>query len=356
MVRPISLRTEPDEIGGAIKKLRPAVYFFRCCAATLRAHVSRTSPEAAAHDLFGRDIVSEILLKAASNPATIATSAWAGALAATAIEDVVMQISSVSAAAALFQRGLRLDFSNYGYIKAPGRIVDGSDGGSWIAEGAPVTVRAQRITSGALLEPHKLMVIAAFSAEIIAQSNIEAVSREIVSEGLARKLDATVFDANAGDSSRPAGLRYGVAGSTPTAGGGVAALEGDLKQLMAALVTAGAGRDPVLVVNPVQALALTLLASPKFDMPVLRSSDVPVGTVIMIEASSLASAFGGAPEFEVAPYPLLTMEDTSPPADPMTGSPTKSMFQTDSLGLRVRLRCSWGLRAPQLAWLAGATW
>jgi hypothetical protein len=144
-------------------------------------------------------------------------------------------------------------------------------------------------------------------------------------------------------------LRYGVSGLTPTAGGGLAALAGDLKQLMTALVTAGAGRDSVLVMNPAQALTLSLVASPKFDMPVLQSSDVPATTVIMVEASSVASAFSGVPEFEVGPYPLLTMEDTSPPADPMTGQPTKSMFQSDSLGLRV-------MRAPHIAWLTAVTW
>jgi hypothetical protein len=103
--RPIPVRPVPEA--------RPSTYFYRCCAATLRAHVKRTSPEAAARDLFGDDVVSEILLKAASSPATTVTPAWAGALAATAIEDSVMQISSVSAAAALFQRGLKLDFGNY---------------------------------------------------------------------------------------------------------------------------------------------------------------------------------------------------------------------------------------------------
>jgi hypothetical protein len=128
-----------------------------------------------------------------------------------------MEISSVSAFAALVQKGLRLDFGQYAQIKAPGRIVDANDGGTWVAENAPITIRAQRITSGALLQPRKLILITAFSSEIIAQSNIEAVSRAIISEGLALKLDATAFDANPGDSSRPQGLLYGVAGLTPTA-------------------------------------------------------------------------------------------------------------------------------------------
>jgi hypothetical protein len=263
-----------------------------------------------------------------------------------------MEISSVSAFAALVQKGLRLDFGQYAQIKAPGRIVDANDGGTWVAENAPITIRAQRITSGALLQPRKLILI----TEIIAQSNIEAVSRAIISEGLALKLDATAFDANPGDSSRPQGLLYGVAGLTPTAGGGLNALVADLRQLMAALVAAGAGRGPTIVAHPEQALTLALLAGPRFDIPVLRSSAVPAGTVIMIEASSLATAWSNVPQFEVGAHPLLTFDDTSPPSDPMTGQPSKSMFQTDSIGLRARLTCSWGLRAPHISWLTGATW
>jgi hypothetical protein len=290
--------TRPPLVPEDVARVRASVYFYRAAHATLHAHVNGISPERAASELFGRDIVTEIVLKGANNPATIANPTWAGAIATTAIEDVVMQLASVSAFAALAQKGLKLDFGRYGQIKAPGRIVDGSDGGTWIAEGSPITVRAQRLTSGAQLEPRKLILICGFTAEVLAQSNIAEISRAIISEGLSLKLDATAFDANPGDASRPAGLRNGVAGLTPTAGGGLNALTGDLKQLMAALVAAGGGRDPAIVTHPTQALSLALLASPKFDIPVLRSSGIPAGTVIMVEASSLASAFSGMKRLE----------------------------------------------------------
>jgi hypothetical protein len=352
--RAYSLPSSGEET--TVKKMRPSDYFYRSAAAVLHARVKRSTPEQSARDLFGGDRVTEILLKAASNAATISDSTWAGALAVTAIEDTVMEISSVSAFAALAQKGLKLDFGKFAQIKAPGRIVDGADGGTWVAEDSPITVRAQRITSGATLSPKKLIIVTAFTAEVLAQSNLEAVSRAIISEGLARKLDATAFDANADDASRPAGLLNGITGLTPTTGGGLTALEGDLKQLMNALVSAGGGRDPTIVCAPGQALTLKLMAGPKFDLPILASSDVAAGTVIMIEASALASAFDGVPAFEIGQFPLLTFDDSSPPSDPLTGAPTRSTFQTDSIGLRVRLRCCWGLRAPQLAWLAGATW
>jgi hypothetical protein len=352
MNKPIGPPLVPEDV----RHPRASTYFYRAAAATLHAHAKNCSPERACRELFERDAVTPILLRAASSPATTSNSTWAGALAATAIEDVLMEISSMSAFAALAQKGLKLDFGAYAQIKAPGRIVDANDGGTWVAEGAPVTVRAQRITAGALLQPRKLILITAFSSEILAQSNLDAVSRAIISEGLSLKLDATAFDANPGDSSRPPGLLYGHAGLTPTPGGGLTALQGDLKQLMGALVTAGAGRDPTIITRPEQALSLKLTAGPQFDIPILPSSALPVGTVIMIEGSSLASAWDKLPQFEVGAHPLLTLDDTSPPADPMTGQLSKSMFQTDSLGLRVRLICSWGLRAPHISWLTAATW
>jgi len=38
-------------------------------------------------------------------------------------------------------------------------------------------------------------------------------------------------------------------------------------------------------------------------------------------------------------------------------APTRSLFQTDSAGLRVIAPASWGLRAPgAVAWMSGVTW
>jgi hypothetical protein len=142
---------------------------------------------------------------------------------------------------------------------------------------------------------------------------------------------------------------------TPTAGGGINALTGDLKALTGALVTAGAGAAPVLVTNPTQALTLKLLAGPKFDVPVLQSSSIAAGTVIMVEPTSFASAFDATPEFAVAPAAALHMEDTNP-VDVIAGSPTRSMFQVDSTALRMTLRAAFGMRAPHVAVVTGTTW
>jgi len=158
----------------------------------------------------------------------------------------------------------------------------------------------------------------------------------------------------------------GVIGLTPTAGGGAAALNGDIKNLITALVAANAGRDPVIVTNPIQATTLSLMAGPKFTLPVLASNAIAAGTVIMIEASSFVSAFDPTPEFTAGDQMTIHMEDTSP-ADIVSGGgaaavPVKSMLQIDSIGLRMILRAAWGLRGPKVAtkanvaYLTGATW
>jgi hypothetical protein len=343
-----------------LKRARPCVYLYRAGAAHVRSHITRSSPERAAKELFGNDTVTDIVLRAASTAATTGTPTWAGALAATAIDDSIMAISSLSAAAGLIARGMRVEFGGYASIKIPGRILDATDAGIWTAEGMPTVVRKQRITAGPTLAPRKLIVVTSFSREMAEHSAIEAVSRALISEATALALDAALFSTAADDGARPAGILNGISGLTATAGGGQNALNGDIKQLTAALVTAGAGRDPVLVTNPVQAMTLKLLGGPRFDVPVLASSAVAAGTVIMVEPSSFVSAFGAAPEFETSTTTTLHYEDTSPQditgGTPSPAVPVKNLFQTDAIALKMRLRASWGMRAAHIAYLTGATW
>jgi hypothetical protein len=132
-------------------------------------------------------------------------------------------------------------------------------------------------------------------------------------------------------------------------------MEGDLRALTAALVAVGAGRSPVLVVNPVQNTSLTLIAGPRFTIPIWPSNGIAVGTVIMVEPTSFASAFAPTPQFEISSQALVQFQDT-PTSDPMAGTPTKSLWQADSIAWRTKLRAAWGMRAPHCAYLTGATW
>ncbi|HMF28128.1 MAG TPA: hypothetical protein VKE42_05110, partial [Candidatus Cybelea sp.] len=256
-------------------------------------------------------------------------------------------------------RGMRVAFAGHAAIKLPGRLLDSSDAGSWVTEGQPARVRAQRITAGPQLQPRKLIVLTSYSREMTESSNIEAVSRALISEATALALDAAMFSSNAANGA-PAGILNGISAQTPTTGGGLAALNGDMKLLMAALVAAGAGANPVLITSPIQAMTLKILAGPRFDLAVLPSSSVAAGTVIMVETTSFVSAFSPVPEFEASSHVALHFEDTSPTditgGTPSPAVPVRSAFQSDILALKMRLSASWAMRAPHVAYLTGATW
>jgi hypothetical protein len=110
----------------------------------------------------------------------------------------------------------------------------------------------------------------------------------------------------------------------------------------------------------VQATSLKLMAGAKFDFTVLPTNAIAVGTVIAIEAGSFVSGFSAVPEFDVSKETAIHQEDTTPADIVSSGGaaavPVKSLFQVDSIALRMILRCSWGMRAPHVSFLTGATW
>jgi hypothetical protein len=353
MVKPISLRVEDD----GIRKARPASSLdalVRATASFLRAHVQKIEPARVFRQMFGDDRTGETVLRAATAPATVANVSWAGPMAHATVSQTVVEMASVSAAAALVAAGVKLAFDHFATIHAPGRLVDSSDAGNWVSEGGAVSLRVQRITAGTALSPSKLIVLNAASREQVEGSNIEEVSRALLTESMALALDSAVFGTQAAGAS-PAGILNGIAPIGPTAGGGLAAMEGDLRALTAALVAVGAGCSPALVVNPVQNTSLTLLAGPHFKIPIWPSNAVAVGTVIMVEPSSFASAFAPTPEFEISSQAMLQFQDT-PTSDPMVGTPTESLWQHDKIGWQTKLRAAFGMRAPHVAVVNGATW
>jgi hypothetical protein len=341
-----------------LKRARPAVYLFRAAAAHARSFVTRATPEGAARALFGHDAVTDVILKAATSPASTGTPGWAGALAQSAVDDSIAAIASLSAAAELISRGLKLDLTGIAQLHVPGRTLDATQAGQWVGEGAPKPVRALAFTAGPVLSPRKLAVVCSMSREIIESSAVEATTRALLSEASALALDAALFSTNGDDGNHPAGILNGVAALAPTTGGGFNALVGDIKALIAALAASGGGLHPIIIASPPQATALKIWAGPHFDIPVLPSAALAAGTIVAVEALSFASGFGSVPEFSTSKVTVLHMEDTSP-SDIVSGTaatPVKSTFQTDTVALKMVLWASWGMRAPHVAWLQNVTW
>ena len=268
--------------------------------------------------------------------------------------------------------GERYTFGQNGKITIPARSTATSVAGGFVGEGSPIPVKQAAFTSISLT-PKAVKVITSFSREIAAHStpNIESVLRTAIQEDTALAIDSVLLGTGAASLITPAGLRNGLTPLTPTAGGGFAAAVGDLKGLVGALITGsnGALRSPAFLMNPLQVLSLSLTQNAGGDFPfaadlaqgrlqgypLIQSTTVPSGTVIVVDAADFVSVTGDVPTFSVSDQATLHMEDTTPLAIGTTGAPNtvaapvRSMFQTDSIALRMIMDMNWAMRRTGVA-------
>jgi hypothetical protein len=359
MVRPIPLKAEGV---GELRAPRPAVSLIRAATAFVRAGGART-PESAVRELgFGRDpLCNAIIQRSATSAADMTSTGWAHELGRVAIYDFIQSITSLSAAAELIDRGLRLNMDNIAEYRAPGRVPTAAAAGMWVAEETAAPARQLVFSNATILRPRKLSVMYPYTREMAQSSNIEAIVRQTLGETAGMALDLAVFSAIAGDATRPPGLLAGTAPLTPTAGGSSAAMDGDLKQLFAALAAQGAGKTAVIVAAMPQAVMLKTMVGPKFDYDIIASTALATGTVVVVEVASFVSGFSPTPEFKASNQAMYHAEDTAPTditgESPSPASPVKSLYQTDAWALKMDLWAAWGLRAPGHAqFITGATW
>jgi HK97 family phage major capsid protein len=277
-------------------------------------------------------------------------------------------------------KGLALSFGRAGRINIPTRSRTPSIAGSFVGEGQAIPVRQGAFTTQALV-PKKLGVISLWTRELDEHSipAIEGLIREAIQVDTSVAVDTVLIDANPATVIRPAGLLNGIAALTATAGGGLTALTGDLKLLIGALTagTYGNVRAPAWLLNPGNVLNAALTSAPNTGIfpfrdeiargtlatiPIIDSTTVPLNTMILVDAADFVVVDGGAPRFEISDQATLHLEDTNP-QDLVTGSPgvvatpQKSLFQTDSIALRMVWPLNWlQRRAGTIAWTSSVTW
>jgi hypothetical protein len=114
---------------------------------------------------------------------------------------------------------------------------------------------------------------------------------------------------------------------------------------------AGGGALLMFFASLGRAVKLRTLVGAGFDWPIIPVAGLDGGTLIAVDAGAFASGFSAEPEIEIGKEATLHMSDT--PAEivstaPATAAPVRSMFQTNSLALRMILPCAWAMRAPGL--------
>lgn len=364
----------------APKKVQPHEHVIRGAICLAFAHRYRKSLQEARAAIYPKDEATKAYIdyveKTASAPALTTVTGWAQELAQTIYADFMALLMPNSVYPRLAAMGLGLSFGRAGRIIIPTRSRTPTIAGSFVGEGQPIPVRQGQFTSQTLV-PKKMAVITVWTREIDEHSipAIEGLLRQAIQEDTAVSLDSVLLDTNPATAVRPAGLFNGITPITAATGGGFTALVADMKAITGNILslTQGHIRSPAWLMNPQQVNSIKLTANPLgdfpfreeiqngelLDYPVIDSGTVPLGTVGMVDAADFVSVGAEAPRFEISDQATLHMEDTTPLPIVDGGTPAapvRSLWQTDSLGLRLILPINWAMRRPITALIAGVTW
>jgi Phage capsid family len=329
--------------------LPPGNSFRRGIAAKAIAVLQRKSVADVVAEHWPSDrILAQTVARAASAPAMTTVTGWAAELVRQRVADALDALGPASAGARLLQECLLLSFDDGGIINAPGFTASAANAG-FVVEGNPIPVRQLAATPAQLL-PYKLASIAVLTEELVASSNAEAAIGDSLVRSAGLALDVALFDSNAADAARPAGLRYGIAASTASnnADGQQAFFE-DIVTLMGA-VSAVAGAGPiVLVAGAGRGIVMGLRAISAEKLVIFGSAAVG-NDLIAIAPAGVVAALDPEPEIETSNAATVVM-DTAPGAAGTMG-PERSAFQTASVALKMRWPVSWARRsAAAVAWL-----
>jgi hypothetical protein len=355
------------------KKLRPADYLFRALTVQIKHHhqKGRRSMIEVLKETYGEDegthALMNIVCRATTVPANTSTQGWAADLVTVAIGDFFGLLIPTSIYAQLSQYGGRFTFGQNGILSMPTRQSTPTIGGAFVAQGAPIPVKQGAFTAVTMV-PKKVGVISTFTREIAEHStpSIEQLVRDAILEDTSIAIDSVLMSSAAATAIAPAGLGLGISSQALTTGTDLAAVIGDIKIMTNALFAATNGnvRQPVWIASPGIAnnAALATLTStgvlPFRDeisqgrlagYPIIRSTNTsPARTWYLMDAADFVTATGDTPRFDVTDHATLHMEDTSP-ADIVTGGAAasgsaKSLWQTDSLGVRMIMDMNWIMR------------
>jgi HK97 family phage major capsid protein len=343
---------------------------------------------------YVRDLQGRAMQKTAVDPAMTTVTGWAAELVRTDIQGFMTSLQDVSIAAALAPFTMQLSFDGFNAITVPSRnkVANTATEPAWVGEGGVIPLTRFTLASSTI-NRYKLAAITTMTREIADRStpSIQGVINDALREAYAVVLDAALLSTTAAVANvRPAGLRNVAAGavtSAGAAGGGEDAVRADVMSMASGLATAGVGVKPVLIINNLDALGVSMMTSalsePIFaaelasgrllGMPVIKSAHIAQHIAVMVDANFLATAFD-PPTFDVSDVATITEAnaDATPPTQaddgagvvgtagqvpvgggiPVAGGgagaafvgyQARSLWQTYSLGIRMIAPTSWKL-------------
>ena len=351
MTQPISLRPDPTALANSQRRS-----FVRACTAQVLAG-KNGRPDAVLARNWPDDAAASRILKAAKSPTTSAD------LLMMTMTVLLPTLAPQSASARLLGLSTQLDMTGVVTISLPYLGATGAPIVPFVAEGANMPITNLTVLSTQLGPSKKLLIGAALTGEVQAGSGDKAA--QIIGSALAtraeRDMDALLFSNAAATAIAPAGILNGVT-AIPSAGKtGVEGVVDDMALLAEAFATAGINSsDMIIVTRP--GLAEKIKQVPKFTNTVLSSASVATGNVIAVAAGGLVTGYDGAITVEVVDQSEVHMEDTAPTdistpgAPPVVAYPVKSLFQTDSIAVKIRGWCAWVVHPGAVKLISGAAW
>ncbi|HEY5805389.1 MAG TPA: phage major capsid protein [Lysobacter sp.] len=350
----------------------PAQLLFRAAAVNAYGFAHDVPAHVAADRLFAGDEGLHAFLnvqKAAIDPALTTVPDWAGNLARETWAEFVTLLGPDSVYSQLAARGLRFTFSG-GKVRHPARSSTPSLSGDFIGENAPIPVRKASVLASSL-GPKRIGVLTVMSSELDGATgfDMETFLRAAITEDTNPVIDARLLDNAAATAVRPAGLLNGVT-LTPSAGTTLDNIITDLKTALAPVLLAGGGRRLVWLMNPLQAMSLSLQtdaagavvwpdAARRLGIAdVIVSNNVPAGTLLVVDAAEFVTVADPAPRFEVTREASLHMNDAPTSINNGTmAAPVTSLFQQDGVGIRMIQQMNWTMRRTgMVAGVSGIEW
>lgn len=303
-------------------------------------------------------LVNAILERGTAPLGTTTGNGFAAELAQNLVGEFLATLAPLSAAAAIMSQGLQVRMPAAASMKLPTRTGAPSAVAPWVTEGDPIPARSYAVNDEVELDPRKFAFIVGISRQVAKRANGEAVIRTLMREDAAASLDGSYFSTDAGDAATHAGLLNGVSAQPGYAGGDRKAIEEDLL-VLSDIISAGGSGQLTFVVSPSRANRVRI----KFpdlnrELTFLPSLAVPDSRIIALDPASLAHGAGDDFDIDASESATIHMsDDPAPIVDGATADPVRSMFQTDSIALRLIADVAFAPRRPNaVAYLEGATW
>lgn len=332
-------------------------HFARAAFAMAQAAVNHGEPK----DFLRADDsgARQLLDRGVAVPGSTTGAGWGAELMQDGFGGFLTSLAAYSGAARLIAQALQVSLRPVEDTLYPVRS-DNPVPPTFVLENGAIPVRSGVFQQITLPPARKMAHIMAWSREVGKRPDAEAIFNQLLREDVAAGIDAAFFATTAASAAAPAGLLNDVVAGTGYSGGDRGAIDADLTGLSDAVAS---GNGSVTFVVAPKRLARLRIKAPDL-VPVLdivASAAVPADRIVAVDGASLLVSIDDAPDIHKADHATLHMSDTPleivSHTGPTTADPVRSLWQTDSVGIRVIHELQFvKRRGDAAAYLDGATW